>query len=178
MGDTNMDHTNPYHRRRNEAKDLLSVIEAPNIRRIPTGPTWKSFGLHMVCPCDIISQCGCPKRQKISTIDNAFLSLCETGTIKVLEDSFSDHFPILVTLSMQTKDTGTKLQTVWRRDLTRLKTSSLEDALNSKNWSILFDLNDPNEAVSYLLERLTEVLDEVAPLQAIKFHADKPKFKT
>ena len=109
MGDTNMDHTNPYHRRRNEAKDLLSVIEAPNIRRIPTGPTWKSFGLHMVCPCDIKSQCGCPKRQKISTIDNAFLSLCETGTIKVLEDSFSDHFPILVTLSMQTKDTGTKL---------------------------------------------------------------------
>ena len=53
MGDTNMDHTNPNHRRKIESKDLLSIIEAANMRRLPTGPTWKSFGLHKVCKCDL-----------------------------------------------------------------------------------------------------------------------------
>ena len=79
MGDTNMDHSNPNHRRKNEARELLSIIEAANMRRLPTGPTWKSFGLHKVCTCKFKSQalsvnsmfesktvCECPKRHKVS----------------------------------------------------------------------------------------------------------------
>ena len=174
MGDTNMDHTNPNHRRRNEAIDLLSVVEASSMRRLPTGPTWKSFGLHKVCSCRLDSQCGCPKLQKESTIDNAFLSLSKSGTIKVLDDSLSNHFPILANISVQMKGEGNNLKSIWRRDLTRLKTSSLECALNGKNWSILYDLDDPNVAVSYLVEKLTEALNEVAPLKEIKFRPDKP----
>ena len=108
MGDTNMDHTNPNHKRKHEAKELLSIIEAANMRRLPTGPTWKSFGLHKVCPCK--AACDCPKRQKVSTIDNAFLSLSEEGTIKVLNDSFSDHFPILANIKMQTKVKSSNLK--------------------------------------------------------------------
>ena len=195
MGDTNMDHTNPNHRWKNEAKDLLSTIEAASMRRLPTGPTWKSFGLHKVCPCDLKSQahsksdiidskllqtstiraaCGCPKRQKVSTIDNAFLSLSKEGTIKVLDDSFSDHYPIMVTLIVKSKDAHTKLKNIWRRDLARLKTSDLENSLQGKNWFILYDLSDPNMAVSYFIEKVTESLDEVAPLKLIKFRPDKP----
>ena len=176
MGDTNMDHSNPNHRRKNEAKELLSIIEATNMRRLPTGPT--CFRLHKVCSCKLKSLktvCECPKRHKVSTIDNAFLSLSETGTIKVLDDSFSDHFPILATLTLQTKATGKNLKTTWRRDLSRLKISTLEDALQSKNCSQLFDLCDPNEAVTYLLERITEALDEEAPLKKVKFRPDKPE---
>ena len=175
MGDTNMDHTNPCHRRSNEAKDLLTIIEAANMRRLPTGPTWKSFCLHKVCPCDPKATRGCPKRHKVSTIDNAFLSLSETGTIKVLAESISDHSPILATLTIQTKGNDAKLKTVWRRDITRLKASILEDALKDKEWSHLFEVNDPNKAVSSLNERVTEALDEVAPFKQIKFRPDKPE---
>ena len=136
------------------------------------GPTWKSFGLHKVCSCDL-KTCKCPKQQKVSTIDNAFLSLFESGTNRVLKNSFSYHCPILVTLSMKSKGTSNNLKTIWRRDLTRLKTSCLEETLHGKNLSTLYDLNDPNEAVSVLLEKLTEALDEVAPLKAMKVHQDK-----
>ena len=52
LGDINVDHTNPYHKKSKEAKDLLSNIEAANMRRIPSSiPTWKSYGFHKVCLC-------------------------------------------------------------------------------------------------------------------------------
>ena len=80
----------------------------------------------------------------------------------------------MVTLIVKSKDAHTKLKNIWRRDLARLKTSDLENSLQGKNWSILYDLSDPNMAVSYLIEKVTESLDEVAPLKLIKFRPDKP----
>ena len=48
----NIDHTNPNHKKSKEAKDLLSDLEAANIRRLPLNvPTWQSYGLHKVCSC-------------------------------------------------------------------------------------------------------------------------------
>ena len=96
LGDTNMDHSNPDHKKKNEARELLCFVEAANMR---TGPIWKSFGLHKVCKCDIA--CGCPKQQRVSTIDNVYLSLCETANASVLLDAISDHSPILVNLQFQ-----------------------------------------------------------------------------
>ena len=112
LGDTNIDHTNPNHKKAKEAKDLLSDLEAANIQRlISHAPTWKSYGLHKVCSCPVGSQqvknspnyighsaCGCLKRHLTSTIDNAYLSISETASLQVLEDAISDHYPILVNL--------------------------------------------------------------------------------
>ena len=101
------------------------------------------------------------------------MSLSEKGNIKVLEDSFSDHSPILVTLPRQIKDSGTNLKTVYRRDISRIVVSEFEDVLQTKDWSPIYNTNDPNEAVSILLSHVKESLDVVAPYVAIKIRHDK-----
>ena len=52
LGDLNLDHSNPDHKKKNEANDLLCAIEAATMRHLPTGITWKSDGYHKVCKCD------------------------------------------------------------------------------------------------------------------------------
>ena len=51
----------------------------------------------------------------------------------------------------------------------------LRTGLLYKDWSPLYDTNDPNEAVELLLIKLTEALDTVAQAKAIKIRPDKPK---
>ena len=97
--DINIDHTNPGHKKAKEAKGLLSDLEAASMRRLPCSvPTWKSYGLHKVCSCSRYANCGCPKGHYTSTIDNAYLSISETAALNVLQESISDHYPILIDL--------------------------------------------------------------------------------
>ena len=57
LGDLNVDHTNPYHNKAKEAQDLLSDLEAANMRRLPSSvPTWQSYGLRKVCLCPTKNQ--------------------------------------------------------------------------------------------------------------------------
>ena len=54
LGDMNVDHKNPNHKKAKEANELLNDFEAASMRRLPNNvPTWKSYGLHKVCPCDV-----------------------------------------------------------------------------------------------------------------------------
>ena len=177
LGDTNIDHNNPKHKKASEAEALLSDLEAANMRRLPCSlPTWKSYGRHKVCPCTKSVACDCPKSHLTSTIDNAYLSISECASLHVLEDAISDHFPILVNLDIKAKPKeNAKTRTIYRRDISRLKVSDFENALEAKDWSPLYNTDDPNEAVALLIKLVKEALDTVAPLQAIKFRPDKPK---
>ena len=122
LGDLNLDHSNPDHKKKNEANDLLCAIEAATMRHLPTGITWKSDGYHKVCKCD--AQCDCPKHQRTATIDNAYLSNSESACAVVLEDALSDHFPIMIKLDINKKAKITsKLKTIFRHDIDRIVTS-------------------------------------------------------
>ena len=174
LGDLNLDHSNPDHKKKNEANDLLCAIDAATMRHLPTGVTWKSDGYHKVCKCD--AQCDCPKRQRTATIDNAYLSNSESASAMVLEDALSDHFPIMVSLEIKSKaKKASKLKTIYRRDIDRIVTSELEDALEEHDWSSLYDMTDPNEAVSLIVSNVEAALDKVAPLKPITFRPDKAK---
>ena len=177
LGDTNIDHNNPKHKKASEAEALLSDLEAANMRRLPSSiPTWKSYGRHKVCPCKKSVACDCLKSHLTSTIDNAYLSISESASLHVLEDALSDHYPILVNLDIKVKSKeNTRTKTIYRRDISRLKVSDLENALQAKDWSPLYNTDDPNEAVALLIKLVKEALDTVAPLKAIKFRPDKPK---
>ena len=73
--DLNMDHNAPLHSLNKEALDLLAIIEAANMQHIPNQkPTWKSYGLYKVCKC-VAQICGCPRLQRSSCIDNAYITL-------------------------------------------------------------------------------------------------------
>jgi hypothetical protein len=174
LGDLNLDHSNPDHKKKNEANDLLCTIEAATMRHLPTGITWKSDGCHKVCKC--VAPCDCSKRQRTATIDNAYLSNSESASAVVLEDALSDHFPIMIRLDTNEKAKMTsKLKTIFRRDIARIVTSEFEDALQEHHWSSLYNMSDPNEAVSLILSNVEAALDKVAPLKPITFRPDKPK---
>ena len=55
LGDLNLDHHNPNHKKNNEAADLLSAIESASMQYLPTSITWKSDGLFKTCDCVISS---------------------------------------------------------------------------------------------------------------------------
>ena len=174
LGDLNLDHSNPDHKKKNEANDLMCAIEAATMRHLPTGITWKSDGYHKVCKC--VAQCDCPKLQRTATIDNCYISNSESASAVVLEDALSDHFPILVGLDINKKAKMTsKLKTIFRRDIDRIVTSEFEDALQEHDCSSLYSMTNPNEAVSLIVGIVEAALDEVAPLKPITFRPDKPK---
>ena len=98
LGDVNLDHSNPDHKKKNEASELLSVINAANMKHLKTGITWKSDGLYKKCQCPI--PCKCPKSHRTGTIDNVYISQSEKASVEVLTDSLSDHFPLLIRLKV------------------------------------------------------------------------------
>jgi hypothetical protein len=72
-------------------------------------------------------------------------------------------------------ESKTKTKTIHRRDISRLKVADLEDALETKDWSSLYNTSDANEAVTTHLKHVEEALDIVAPVKAIKIRPDKPQ---
>lgn len=74
IGDTNLDHCNPNHRRAVEASIFMQFIDMASMRHLPTGPTWRSHGLFKNCACSD-TVCDCPRLPRTSIIDNAFAQL-------------------------------------------------------------------------------------------------------
>ena len=89
------------------------------------------------------STCGCPKSHLTSIIDHAYLSLSETAELFVLDDAISDHQPILVN-SIIKAESKSKLKTIFIRDITRIQVADFEAALELKDWSSLYEINDVN----------------------------------
>ena len=88
----------------------------------------------------------------------------------------SDHFPIMIKLDINKKAKITsKLKIIFCRDIDRIVTSELKDALEEQDWFSLYDMTDPNEAVSVIVKNVVAALDKVAPLKPITFQPDKPK---
>ena len=112
----------------------MSDLEAASVRWLPSSiPTWKSYGLHKSCKCSIKNaNCDCPKKHLTSIIDNAYLSISEAANFQVLDEAITDHFPILVSLSVNKKSKG-KLKTIYRRDISRVTVSDLENFLETNN---------------------------------------------
>ena len=50
-------------------------------------------------------------------------------------------------------------------------TSELKDALEEQDWFSLYDMTDPNEAVSVIVKNVVAALDKVAPPQTHHFSA-------
>ena len=90
----------------------------------------------------------------------------------VLEDALSDHFPIMIKLDINKKAKITsKLKIIFCRDIDRIVTSELKDALEEQDWFSLYDMTDPNEAVSVIVKNVVAALDKVAPPQTHHFSA-------
>ena len=167
----NLNHNNPEHKLAKEANQLLAIIDAANLRHMPNHiPTWKSYGLHKVCKC---SNCNCPRLHRSSCIDNAYISLDIDACLRVMDDSITDHFPLLVKIKTETI-INSKLESVWRRDIAKIKPLEFETALGVEDWSAIYKSEDPNIILDIILSNINSSLDIVAPLKLIKFRRTKP----
>ena len=173
IGDTNLDHMNPNHRKATEANEFLQYIEGSSMRHLKTGPTWQSHGLFKNCSC-LSSGCNCPRVPRTSTIDNAFCSISMNANIKILPDTISDHSPLLVDIKLKSGHKESKLETKWTRDLNKVRSSDFEAALVCYGWSQMYAMSDPDEAATFLTKNVLSALDKVAPRKMIKFRPDKP----
>lgn len=173
IGDTNLDHSNPSHRRAFEAQEFLQYIDAAGMRHLPTGPTWKSHGLFKTCKCSDPA-CHCPRSHRTSTVDNAFCSINLNSKIELLEDTIADHLALLVEIELQSVNIKSKLKAMWTRDLSKVNSLDFETVLESYDWSPIYSMSDPDEAAVFLRKNVLSALDKVAPPKLIKFRPDKP----
>ena len=134
LGDINIDHNNPEHKLAKEAKDLLAIVEAANMRHLPNKvPTWKSHGFHRTCKCSSRA-CGCQKHQQTSCIDNAYVSLVAKASLRVLDETLTDHFPLLINLQTD-RVVKTKLKSIRFRDIAKMRAFEFGNALCLQNSS-------------------------------------------
>ena len=174
LGDINVDHNNPNHKLAKEAKDLLAVVEAANMRHLPNQvPTWKSHGFHKMCKCST-RLCGCQRLQHTSCIDNAYVSIDTKSSLNVLDEAITDHFPLIIQIQTN-RVVKTKLKSIWIRDVPGMSDFEFENALGLQEWSSIYETNDPNEVFKTILANVNSSLDIVAPLKEIKVRRDKTK---
>ena len=168
-----MDHNNPQHLLTKEANGLLAVVKAANMRHMPNHiPTWRSYGLHKVCKCTD-RNCNCKRLQRSSCIDNVYVSLEAEVNLSVLEDSLTDHYPVMVKLKT-TPYVKSKLESLWRRNISKMNPFEFETSLGSEDWSSIYDVEDPNLILDKILSNINSSLDKIAPMKLIKFRQDKP----
>ena len=172
IGDTNLDHMNPNHRRALEASQFLKYIEAASMRHLPTGPTWQSHGLYNTCKCD--HECTCLRLPRTSMIDNAFCSISTKANVRLLQDVIADHTPLELDVAVKTEGKNTILETAWTRELNKVSASEFEALLNDYDWSPIYGMSDPDDATEFLVNNVQKALDTVAPPRLIKFRSDKP----
>ena len=151
IGDTNLDHMNPNHRKATEANEFLQYIKVSIMQHLQTGPTWQSHGLFKNCNCPS-SACYCPRLPLTSTIDIAIYSISMNANIKVLPDTISDHLPLLVDINQKSEYKNSKLETMWTRDLSKVHASDFEAALVCYNWLSMYAMSDPDEAAVFLIK--------------------------
>ena len=144
-----------------EASDFLYTLEYASMRHIQNSvPTWKSFGFHKACKCQN-HDCGCPKLQKVSCIDNVYISLKTKASLKVLDDAVTDHYPILVNFNPLNSNLHKKntYSTIWRRNTAKITPMELESALASVDWSEIYNTEDPNIVLDIIIKNVNVSLD-------------------
>ena len=175
LGDINVDHNNLLHAMAKEGNDLLAILETADMRHLPNNaPTWRSYGLHKLCKCSDRS-CTCPKLQRTSCIDNAYVSPETNTSLKVLDEAVTDHYPLLVKLENKPIIRKNKLKSVWRRDTSKINAYEFEAKLGLQDWSRIYDTNDPSIILQIILANINSALDLISPLKEMKFRENQPK---
>ena len=156
LGDFNLDTAREkdekYARKQLLCKWQDGVHEA-GLTRANTPPTWTSHGSFG------------PAGRRSSTIDHFYYTGLGAN-VKVLEDSSTDHRPLLAVTTL--KYPLPPLKTMLRQNFKSIQRSCLENALEEWQWDAIYKLRSVEEIHAHLLKGITMALDKVAPIKAFK----------
>ena len=131
--------------------------------------------LNMLLDMQLFPTITCPSRitQKSATlIDNIFISekFQQDYDSALLVTDTSDHLPIMCLLK-QTKIIDKNPLIFESRSLTTDKLNTIKNKLYSVDWHGLLNKNDVDENFKLLNDKISDTMDEVAPVRTIRISA-------
>jgi endonuclease/exonuclease/phosphatase (EEP) superfamily protein YafD len=163
MGDMNLNSArlgDPSYGRRGLLTEFVDATMAAGLEYLPTPPTWRSYGCHALADGTT--------GYRHSTLDHVYVAGVD-ATVKVLGDSASDHFPVLVTVRAGGKaQRNSAPEEIHRRNFKAIGRNDLESALQTTDWSNIYKIHDVDAVHRFLVDGIVEALDVVAPLKLIR----------
>ncbi|QQP39087.1 Uncharacterized protein FKW44_019856, partial [Caligus rogercresseyi] len=117
-----------------------------------TEATWKSYGKFN-------------GEHRISCLDHVYFAGLDCN-VEVLKDTTTDHRPVLAKILVPSGKTGTR--SIERRNFKAIQLQELEDALQKWPWTTIYSIEDVDTVHQFLIDGITEALNEVAPTKTIK----------
>jgi hypothetical protein len=89
--------------------------------------------------------------------------------VNVLEDSSTDHFPVIATVPARDngEDCKPALKQILRRGFKRVKRADLCQELEKYRWEEIYCIRDANAALEFIMRAIHVALDVVAPAKMI-----------
>jgi exonuclease III len=89
--------------------------------------------------------------------------------VSVLEDSSTDHFPVIATIRAcdNGEDCKPALKQILRRDFKRIKSADLCQELEKCRWEEIYCIRDADAALEFIMRAIHAALDVVAPAKMI-----------
>jgi hypothetical protein len=156
LGDFNLD----AHRLEDESysrqallRYLVDGTKAAGLQYSWTPPTWKSFG-------------NFANGHHVSCLDHVYHEGV-VAIVKVLEDTTSDHSPVLARVEAY-QNVNANIQNIVRRNYKAIVRSEFEAALGLWPWDAVHGLESVEDVHAFVVRGITAALDLVAPAKAIK----------
>lgn len=137
--------------RRGLLLSLFDSVSATGLSYHPTPSTWKSYGKFSGA-------------HRFSCIDPV-LSAGVQAEVNVLDDMITDHHPVVATMN----SSGRTYCSVdlSRRDFKNFPQSELESDLSLYPWEAVYDFDDVNVILNFVVNGIMAALDMVAPSKVI-----------
>jgi hypothetical protein len=156
LGDFNLD----AHRLKDESysrqallRYLVDGTKAAGLQYSLTPPTWKSFG-------------NFANGHRVSCLDHVYHEGI-VAVVKVLEDTTSDHRPVLARIEAS-QNINANVQNIVRRNYKGIMRGELEAAFGLWPWDAVHGLENVEDIHAYIVRGITAALDLIAPAKAIK----------
>jgi hypothetical protein len=105
------------------------------------------------------------RRAHTARLDHVYTRGFLHATLRVLEDSTTDHRPVITTIASEgAKKSLTKLN---QRPFKAIRREALEAALSQQNWSEIYSIKDVEEVHKFVVDSIHAALDVVATVKEI-----------
>jgi hypothetical protein len=132
---------------------LIDETKAAGLQYSSTPPTWKSFG-------------NFSNGHRISCLDHVYHEGV-VAVVKVLENTTSDHSPVLARIEAD-QNVNANVQSIVRRNFKAIVRGEFEAALQLWPWDAVHGLENVEDVHAFVVRGITAALDLIAPARAIK----------
>ena len=163
MGDFNLDPSRSKDTRYTKLSllmQLMTGMESVGLTLAgPTAPTFRSHGTFN----------GSRRTSLLDLVYTAGLDAC----VDVLPDAATDHYPVIARAQLNLPYTNHP-RVIQRRNYKGISGRKLCQELDGKDWSPIYGMDDVDTVHDFVVEKIQEVLNVVAPVESILVKQGRP----